>query len=171
MARSFAAKRRKEWSSMGNSSLAFTASSTAVGGNLAFGTGGFTVLRLRGEILVTLTAGGTFAAGDQALLTMAAGMVSTDAATLGATAVPDPGTTEDIGFPWIWWYQTVITAFSNSAESTNEGISNRIVVDSSAMRKVDTRQSLIWVFQYEDVAGAPPVTVMQANCRVLLALP
>jgi len=171
MARDFRTpKRRKEWQSISSSELALTANGTSVGGGLTQLTGGTTIVRVRGEILIRLTPGGTFAAGDDALITIGLGVFNADAFTLGATAMPEPS--DDVEFPWMWWHQTRLGAFSNSAESTSSiVVADRVKVDCKAMRKVPLITIMGWVVQYEDVSGAPPVSVGINRMRVLAALP
>ena len=163
-------RRRKEWSAIPEAELALTADGTFIGGGAAFVGGGNTILRVRGELLFSLTPGGTFAAGDNAKVAVGLGIFSTDAFTLGATAMPDPGA--EVGYPWLWWGSFGFRAYSNSAESTNSAnVGARIPVDTKSMRKISVNQTLGWVFQYEDISGAPPISINQGPMRMLVALP
>ena len=138
----------KQWDALPSISLALDTATTIIGGSFAFSIPA-TILRIRGMLLVTLD---NAAEGDDTFLTAALGMVSSDAAALGATAMPDPGSEPE--YPWLWWASIPLFATQSitgvdPSFSTVSGAA-RLEVDSKAMRKVKPGESLIWVFQGTD---------------------
>ena len=124
-----------------------------------------TIVRIRGYFQWFITA--ATAAGDEAILTFAIGIVSSDAFT--ALALPDPQA--DTAYPWLWWHQERLTspfAIDGTGSDDSVGlVSNYVPVDSRAMRKMKQGQELAFVAQYSDVTGAPAIAVM-CGARVLL---
>ena len=101
MARNFGSGRRtdKAWLPLQGTSAALTSDSTAiVGGPLSF-VGPGTILRCRTNFIVAF--GAATVALDDVAVCLGLGIVSTDAAMLGATAMPDPHDEPD--YPWLWW--------------------------------------------------------------------
>ncbi len=97
----------KHWHSIGPVNLALTSTSTAIGGSLALD-GPWTVLRMLGEFLLNFDPEGTIAINDKATITLAVGVVSTDAAAAGAGSVPDPNVEPD--YPWLYWSEHFLVA-------------------------------------------------------------
>lgn len=162
------ARQRKEWKSLGAGGIDATLSSA--GNNLMvnnpFGEP-CTILRIIGEVTVSFAVQ-TLVAGDAANITMGIGIVSSDAATVGSTAMPDP--VSDPGFPWLWWYSTQLRNMSVTTESLfadGAGYA-RIRVESKAMRKVSPSESLVVVAEWTDINGAPIVNVDWAGARFLV---
>ncbi len=125
-----------------------------------------TVLRIRGTWQVAFRAATT--ALDEAIITLAIGVVSTDAAAAGAGSVPDP--VSDSEYPWIFY--DIVHMFSPFAiDGTGSDDSGALIVrrdiDSKAMRKIKPGQDLIMVSQYVDSNGTPAVQV-SGNTRVLI---
>ena len=127
-----------------------------------------TVLRMIGDYLITPTNGGVVAL-DAANIGVGIGIVSTDAATLGATALPDPASEAD--YPWLYWkvsslyFRGVLdpTIPSGSADVV------RVSFDIRSMRKIKPRESLSFGIEYVNVSGAPPLTFQSGGVRVLVA--
>ena len=144
-------------------SLPGVATGTISGASIAF-LEPATVLRCRGEVLVAMDE--TMQVGDKALIAFGLAIVSTDAFTLGATALPDPA--GDANFPWLWWHQTLMA--SNLAVGLNNQGSSvaRIVIDTKAMRKVKPLESLAMVFQVVAGTGSPVMDVDFSIIRVLI---
>ncbi len=88
----------KEWTNTLLGTNAFVGNAGAILGSVAFSIPG-TVIRMIGEYVIAATAAP--AAVDGAVITMGIGFVSTDAFTVGASAMPDPG--GDPEFPWLFW--------------------------------------------------------------------
>ncbi len=87
----------KEWSRLTGIIVNLTASTTTIIGSLAFSRAQ-TAMRMIGEYAIGPSSAP--AAGDAAVVTIGIGVVSTDAVTLGATAMPDPG--DEFEFPWMY---------------------------------------------------------------------
>ncbi len=160
-------RQSKVWTQMPAVQVAMTGTGTSIGGSVS-NTEPFTVLRMIGNFLVSLTPGGTFAEGDGAGITLAIGVVSTDAATLGATAMPDPGAEPE--YPWLFWKQVILTVESATPAFGRIDNSVRMDFDIRSMRKMKPRESLIWVLEYGNFSGSPPVTANLGIVRVLTGL-
>ncbi len=165
MARNFGPRKTKQWDGIGATSLSFTGNNTLNGFSLAF-TEAATVLRMLGEYIVT--PGAAPAIDDFAVITVALGIISTDAANLGATAMPDPSTEPE--YPWLYWASHQVHYESTAVETGSAATSVRRSFDVRSMRKVKPRESLQWVVQYSDNNGTPPIVVGLATLRVLLAI-
>ena len=144
---------------------AFTSSSTAGLGNVDFGRA-FTVLRTMGEYLISPTSAP--AAGDNCIVTVGIGVISTDAADVAASAaLPDPG--EEPEYPWLYWASHNMFFTTNAIQQIIGGGVRMQRFDVKSMRKVKPRETLQVVVEYADVTGAPPVSVHFGGCRVLVA--
>jgi len=157
---------QKHWHSMGALSNAFTADGTAINSPLAL-SGPFTVIRMLGEYTIHPTGGGTFAAVDACAVNVAIGVVSSDAAAVGASAVPDP--TGEPDYPWLYWASHPISFVVATADQNNPGAALRHSFDIHSMRKIKPRESLIMVAEYADLSGTPPMTIDAGQTRVLVA--
>jgi len=158
-------KKAKLWVGLGGSRLTFVADSTGILGTHAF-TSPQTVLRSLFEYTIMPTSAPV--AGDAATIIVGLAKVSTDAATLGATAMPDPVAEE--GFPWLYWASHPLT-FNNATNATGE-VNARVrqTVDVRTQRKFQDRETLVLIAQYEDLSGAPPLTIVSGGMRVLTTL-
>ncbi len=167
MANRFAAKRRKIWSFIPGVSQSVTADATfGAGGSL----GGFTahtVLRMLGEYVISLN--NAAVADDTLAITMAIGVVSTDAVAAGVGSLPDPGAEPD--YPWLYWADHVFHFPITGPDMSVQSGSLRHSFDVRSMRKIKPRESLAFIGQYTDLSGTPPVQVITAQTRVLLAMP
>ena len=158
MARNFRANQAKqvvEWVSLLASNLNLTSDGTAIGGQIFTPNTRVTIRRIRG--ILNLTLEGTLAAADAVRIGMGLAIVNTDAAVLGATAMPDPlGEAE---FSWMWWTEQFLfmPAACTSATWDQPGgfgpASRQIEVDTKAMRMMKPGQSLVWVVQYANSTG------------------
>ena len=156
----------KRWDSLASVSQALTASGTSVGGSLAF-TESSTVLRLIGEYGFFCTSAPT--ALDAAHLSFGIAVVSSDAVAAGAGSLPDPR--DEAEYPWLFWAEHLFRAQSSTfADTGSDGIMMlRRHIDIRSMRKIKPRETLVWVYQYLDGGGAPPLTLFNENTRVLIA--
>ncbi len=155
----------KAWTGLPGASQSFATDGTRLaGGSIAF-TAPATILRIRVPSVLCFF-DNTKQAGDSIDLAFGIGIVSTDAFTLGATAMPDPGGEPE--YPWMWWTQ--LSLFSDAAVSfEGTGISVvRFSVDSKAMRRVAPGQSLVPIVQASGATGAPTTFVRWGNGRVLI---
>ena len=160
-------KRSKQWRSLGANSTNMTASATTLMGTLAF-TDAQTVLRMIGGWQVGPSGTAAFVAGDSAEIVVGIGIVSSDAAGVGSAAMPDPLTDEP--FPWLYWKHTTLWFPTTATDPNVPTASKCFDFDIRSMRKVKPRESLVFVAQYFDVAGAPDLQFQQFGTRVLVAL-
>ena len=124
-----------------------------------------TVLRMLGEFIITPTTAP--AAQDAVRVGIGLGAVSTDAFGVGASAMPDPlGEPE---YPWLYWSEHWFF-FPSTSLTPPAGVSElRRSFDIRSMRKFTNRQSLVFVFQYANSTGNPPLSFFGAETRVLVA--
>ncbi len=154
----------KEWTGIGGGVVLFTASATALLGALG-STFPNTVLRLIGEYIIMPTSAPD--ALDAVTVAVGIGVVSTDAATLGSTAMPEPS--QEREFPWLYWAEHDLYFPTNTATNASSGASVRRSFDVKSMRKVKPGQSCVFVAQYLDVVGAPPIRFASSTTRLLIA--
>ncbi len=153
----------KEWNFIPGVSFALTGNATVAAGGLQPGSA--TVLRMLGEYIIVPTA--VPVALDNADVTVAIGVVSSDAFAAGAGSLPDPGAEPE--YPWLYWASHPLFFPSADATAGGAGISVRRGFDVKSMRKIKPRETLVLVGQYANVVGDPPLTLSIANTRVLLA--
>ena len=165
MARDFRARparQRKHWHQLLSSMAQFTAAGTILLDTFTDADRDpFTVMRLIGEVSVGPDETG-ITAGDSAMIFIGIGVVSTDAAVVGASAMPDPGGEAD--FPWLWWAPIFvqIPTIADLCASVRH-----VEISSKAMRKVGPGQSLVAIAEYADLAGTPPLDVV-LSARLLV---
>ena len=154
-----AARQRKHWHQLQNSSIIeLTGNGTTLIDSFdASGREPYTVLRMVGEVSASPDEAAVVA-GDSCIITFGIGVVSTDAAALGSTAMPDPGAEAD--YPWLWWHGATMH-FPAIGEALQNAV-RVLPVQSKAMRKVAAGQSLVAVVQYVDVSGFPPIDILTA---------
>ncbi len=157
----------KHWHAISRANFALTATGTSAGNSLAL-TGPWTVLRMLADYIINFTAGSTIVADDQAVISLGIGVVSSDAFAAGAGSLPDPGGEPE--YPWLYWAQFNLNAIEATPEQvTNDVGAIRRSIDIHSMRKLKPRESLVWVVEYGDIQGAPPVHIMLGTTRVLVA--
>ncbi len=154
---------QKHWHSIGPGSIGFTANATFLAGSLNLD-GPFTVIRMLGEYIVGVDAAPT--AQDAARISVGIGVVSVDATVVGSTAMPDPGGEPD--YPWLYWAEHPLF-FVDTSLAGEETRSLRRSFDIRSMRKMKPREALAMVIEYQDIAGTPPIQVVSAQTRVLVA--
>jgi hypothetical protein len=156
--------REKSWVGLPRSITSLSTNATFLGGVLDF-IGPGTLLRFRcNDILMTFNA--TQQVDDDINLTLGLGIVSTDAAALGATAMPDPLGEPD--YPWVWWGNYTLRSQLSSGVNGLGSSVIRIEADSKAMRRVKPQQSLVWIIEASGASGAPVTVVDIGETRVLL---
>ena len=153
---------RKFWLGIPGISLAMTSTSTALGAWFA-SDAPLTILRCRGELLVSMDGP---ALQDEVAITVGLGVISFDAFVAGAAAVPDPG--EEPDFSWLYW--KAMTFFAEATQVHDTTRSMRVEIDTKAMRKMKSRESLVWIAQYVDIVGTPPMQVSFVQTRVLVGI-
>ena len=156
---------KKRWERMLGGTLTVNLDTTNISTGFLTFSEAATILRVRmpylsGQMIATI------AVGDDLRLTFGLVVVLADAAELGATAVPDP--LDEPEFPWLWWGETRMFA-------TNAGVENQfgsqyqvLHPELKLMRKVKSRESLIWIVQSIAASGAPDVRVVILTSRVLV---
>ena len=166
MARRFTQVRRRSrrWLSMAGSADEILAAATGLQSIVPFTTP---------ETIVRMMGGGSLGpsetapvAGDAARITLAIGVVTSDAATLGATAMPDPA--NEAAFSWLWWKDFSLKFNSTSVDPSNQASSVRFSFDVKSQRILRPNQSLVFISQYTDIAGTPPVQLMLDLTRILV---
>ncbi len=157
---------RKDKTWFGTAPLDFllTANSTSFGTGMSAGLTS-TIMRIMGEYAIGPTSAPT--ALDAVYITLALGIVSSDAFTLGSTAAPDPVT--EFGYPWLYWRSHGFHFSATDPEAGTSMTSVRHSFDVKGMRKLRVDQTLAWVVQYSDSIGAPPMSIALAGTRILLA--
>ncbi len=163
MARGSYSKLTKEWVSIPGKVALLTATGTVGGSKFDFSTAG-TVLRMIGEYCIGPTSAPT--AVDGCTIGIGIGIVSTDAATLGATALPDP--VLEPNYPWLYWGVHDFYFSTNEADPSAANGSVRRHFDIRSMRKFKPRESLVCVIEYVDSVGAPPMHFDASAIRVLV---
>ncbi len=152
-------RQRKHWHGTGAATenrVNFTANSTAAIASLGFPSDPGTILRTLGEVLVSPTGDGTFAAQDAARVTFGITIIFTDA--LAGAVFPDPASEPE--FDWLWWYTTTVN-FEGSVDAPGQEVAmtSRISFDSRAMRKFKPGVSIVLIGQYVNINGSPPLSV------------
>jgi len=160
--RSRGTRQRKHWHRIPTAETHFTANGTALMGVFSLNDPA-TVLRMLGEYVIEPT--GAVASSDAACIGVGIGLVSSDSAELGATAVPDP--IDEADFPWLYWAEHAFHFADSTANPAPASTSIRKAFDVRSMRKMKPRESLVFITQYFDLAGAPPLSVIAGSTRVL----
>ncbi len=155
----------KHWHALNGGETHFVANATSLTSAFVFEADPGTVIRMLGEYVISPTAAPTVA--DAATLTVGIGIVSADAAELGATAMPDPSTEPE--YPWMYWASHAVHYASTEVDPSSRAGSIRHSFDIRSMRKFKPREALAFVVQYEDTAGNPPLTFMAGKTRILFA--
>ena len=161
-----------EWETMAAQNTNMTADGTFIVSGALLPAIRLTVRRCRCTILALME--GTLAAGDKVRIGMGLIMVGADAFALGATAMPDP--LGDADHSWLWWKEITLTMPGASTNATwvNPGgfgpAVREIEVDTKAMRQMKEGDALVWLAQYADFAGTPPVELNLGVTRVLIGL-
>ena len=156
----------KHWHVIPTLTNTFTANATVVSVGLNLD-GPWTVLRMLGEYIINPTPNPV--SGDIARVTVGIGVMSADAVTLGATAMPDPGDSDDAGgYPWLYWAEHGFYFGGTAVDPNSAGSSLRRPFDIKSMRKIKPRESLAMIAQYTNVAGTPSMQFVAGFTRVLV---
>ena len=159
----------KFWDGNQGSFVNVAANSTfAAGTALAF-TQPATLLRWRQEILIAPDMDGTLANNDVVRLTFGLAKLSTDNVAVGAAGFPDPD--DEPEYPWLHYFSRTFGYGATFSETMlNMGAStHRELIDSKTMRKIRPGESIVWVGQYVNISGTPPIDVSFGSSRCLLA--
>ncbi len=155
----------KKWDGFTGSQLTLTADSTGLFTTSFAFSEARTILRVISNIIISPGTAPTV--GDVCLIGLGLAVVSTDAFTVGSTAMPDP--LGEPQFPWLWWKSYPMQFNNVSTDPSPAAASVRETVDARAMRKVKPREALCWIVEYFDIAGAPNIDVCVGTTRVLMA--
>ncbi len=156
----------KDWVRIANDQLLPVADSVLLAQGFA-PTRSATVLRMLGSYTLVPLGAGAFAANDEAIITGAIGVVSSDAFAAGAASMPDP--VDDAGYPWLFWKSTTVHLQGTTVDDLNgPSAVARIDFDIKSMRKMKAAETLAFIFQYSNASGAPPYVIAIADTRVLL---
>ncbi len=161
----FAARKEKQWAGIGGTGATFTANITTALVGISFA-GTATIMRILGGWSVKASGDAAVVQGDSADIVVAVGVFSTDAFTLGGTAMPDPVTDES--FPWLYWKGFSFWSSSGSTASAMMSEVGVFDIDVKGMRKVKPSETLGVVVQYFDRVGAPNLRLDWYPARVLL---
>ena len=94
-------------------------------------------------------------------------VVSEQAVAIGVTAIPNPsGVSGDPEADWFVWQAVSSRIKFASAVGFEESVGVQYVIDSKAMRKVDSNQDVVTIFDQESAFGASLTT----NGRMLIQL-
>ena len=169
MARAFTRGSRlgKQWDAILGASVALVADGTTLipptGMNA---TASQTVLRMLGEYSISpRTAPVTL---DSVRITVGIGVVSSDAASAGASALPDPEGEPD--YPWLYWASHPIFFMSAVSDPNSQAASLRRSFDIRSMRKMKPRETLTMIVEYTDIVGTPGIQFHAGTTRVLIGL-
>ena len=141
-------------------------------GDSIFGSGvtpvvpALTVVRLRGVLRLNLTAADTGGSGFN--YAVGIGIVSADAFTVGATAVPKPFT--DADWPgWMWHHFGQLSTAVGALTTTNAHPALVTEIDSKAMRKLRLNEVLFGIIEAAELGTS--VMTATLTSRVLVKLP
>ncbi len=99
----------------------------------------FTIMRIRGQLLAQLNAA---AVNERVVLAVGIIVITEEQSSTGVTAIPNPQT--DMDADWIWHGFLTVTS-GQEAAIVNEGLIDRLEIDSKAMRRVKPGMSLALV--------------------------
>jgi len=153
----------KHWGGLPGVELHLTANVTGIIGSVPAEHPGETVLRMLGEYIVQPTSAP--AAGDAVLITAGIAVISTDAVI--AAAFPDPHGEPE--YPWLYWASHAFHYPDTALESGQGTGALRKAFDIRSMRKMKPRESLVFVMEYTDIVGTPPMSIVAGRTRVLSA--
>jgi len=124
---------------------------------------GTTIVRLRGELLIS----STLTSGDSAEYALGIGITSAEAFAVGVTALPSPITD---GF-WPGWFVHQWCSVGSISSSTTQDTQNaRFELDSKAMRKFVRGQVCFAVVEMDNEQTTGVSADLQCNARVMVKL-
>ena len=141
-----------EWFAMGGkaSAVDLAAATASLGPSALAVSGPGTLVRLRGQVFLQLDAG---AVDERVLVCFGIIIVSNEAFAAGVASVPKPFTDADAD--WMWHGFLSVTSGAETG-IVSDFLVDRVLVDSKAMRKVKSSQTLIFVAEVassQDAAG------------------
>jgi len=153
--------------SFGAQEVFTTSGQTVFAGGSTAGQDGLTLVRLRGQLLLTLES--VTAVGDGFTGAIGIGIASSEAFAAGVASLPDP--LVDIARDVWWWHTVFALSGSDDAGSPTDagGATFRTAVDSKAMRKIHANQTVFAVIR-RTIHGAAQMNAYLAT-RMLSKLP
>ena len=158
-------RKAKLWEGLPGIVDVFTGAETALGGRIPFSDAGTVIRMIGGYVIAPETA---VVAGDRASVTVAIGIISSDAYTAGSGSVPDPN--EEPEYPWLFRKAHTFLFGDVGPDLSSAASSLRYEFDIRTMRKFKPRESLAMIFQYVNANGDPPLTINVESTRVLRTL-
>jgi len=169
--RTLPARRKTFWAAGPGGStttqISAASGSAFIGSANAANVDGLTVVRIRGELLMYLSAAGS--AQDGFTGAFGIGIASLAAVTAGVASVPTPLVEQD-SENWLYWKAFSIRSSSSTLASSNAGESVlRVTIDTKAMRKFPQDLSIYSIIEANETGAA----VMQVtfDSRILALLP
>jgi len=108
-----------------------------------------TILRTRGRVICQLDAA---AADERATVAVGLILVGDEAFSAGVGALPKPF--EQGGALWLWFDYLQVTSLSEGAAVPTDFLVDRVVIDSKAMRKVRSNDSLVFMAEIVESTDA-----------------
>jgi len=166
------ARRSTGWEA-GPGSLSGVDAAFSASTSIIIGTGvgpvvdGLTLIRTRGEMLVSLAS--VVATQDGFLFGLGIGIVTADAFAIGVTATPTP--LEDADWDgWLWHTLThVFAPTSTGVAEASDAVVVRVPIDSKAMRKVGINEVIYMVAESSETGTA--VATVYGLSRILFKNP
>ncbi len=126
-----------------------------------------TLMRTRGSIDVSADSSASTAEAFSVAIGIA--VIGAHAFAAGSASVPLP-LTDSGNDKWLWWgHATINTGIAGGASTVNYNPSQRIEVDSKAMRKIEADELVMIAFEVDDlVAGAARQIDVSFGIRLLL---
>ncbi len=123
-----------------------------------------TIVRCRGSFMASLD----LVVASNVRTTLTHGLIVATASAVAGSALPSPVT--DVGSDWLWWYSSPLRNGETASVEGRIGDTDRVIVDSKAMRKVGLNEVLVYVAEVSDCELAGQVNV-HGTLRILLKAP
>ncbi len=156
----------KSWLTRLRSETSISVVGTSMAAGVLSFTGPGTILRCRGFVQAHFDS--TAQISDTMTLTFGLGLVSTDAAVVGSSAMPDPGGNSD--YPWLWWGSMRLRSELAAGPSAWGISAQRLEIDTKAMRRIKPEQTLVLVVEAASASGAPETVIEFGQTRVLIGV-
>ncbi len=155
----------KQWSTVMNGqivALDLAEGTVAVGDIAGVFQGASTLLRTRGGLLIELDAAG---AGERALVAVGIIIAGDRAIAAGVASLPSPvGQGED---DWLWHSYLTVTS-NEEAAATTDYLTQRLEIDSKAMRKVRDDEGIVFMAEVAESADMGGSVNLMYGTRILL---
>ena len=122
----------------------------------------FTVMRTRGNVVLTMDTG---AAGDAMAVGLGIIILKDSVVTAGAASMPGPSNVLDA--EWVWHQWVPLLSQTGTQSDDVGGQVARVEIDSKAMRKVKSNEQIVFVADAIIHAGTPTVDLVVGG-RILV---